>query len=35
VNTGYRPVISVNRPMRTRMPDGVGAWGSPPGYPIS
>jgi hypothetical protein len=27
---GYSPVISVNRPMRTRMPGGVGAGGDPP-----
>jgi len=27
---GYGPVISVNRPVRTRMPDGVGAGGGEP-----
>jgi hypothetical protein len=32
-DTIYGPVISVNRPVRTRMPGGVGA-GPPPGYPI-
>ena len=33
---GHGPVISVNRPVRTPMPGGVGAGGLiPPGYPIS
>lgn len=27
---GYGPVISVNRPVRRRMPGGVGAGGAPP-----
>jgi hypothetical protein len=27
---GYGPVISVNRPVRTRMPGGVGAGGEKP-----
>jgi hypothetical protein len=27
---GYGPVISVNRPVRTRMPGGVGAGGENP-----
>jgi hypothetical protein len=32
---GYGSVISVNRPVRTRMPGGVGAGRAhPPGYPI-
>ena len=32
---GYGPVISVNRPVRTRMPGGVGAGGlTAPSYPI-
>jgi len=33
--SGYGPMISANRPVRTRMPGGVGAGGrNPPGYPI-
>ncbi len=28
--TGYGPVTSVNRPVRTRMPGGVGAGGKKP-----
>jgi hypothetical protein len=33
--TGYGLSIFGNRPVRTRMPGGVGGWGrKPPGYPI-